>query len=81
MKRWILRARSTCLIVLSLKTVQEMVRTTHGQLVLLGQLVHTKNGNDILERLVVLEDLLDSGGNLVVLGTDLWGSKIRSLGN
>ena len=54
---------------------------TYGQLVLFRQLIHTKNGNDILERLVVLEDLLDSGGNLVVLGTDLWGSKIRSLGN
>ena len=44
---------------------------TYSQLVLFRQLIHTKNGNDILERLVVLEDLLDSGGNLVVLGTDL----------
>jgi len=35
-----------------------------GQLVLLTQLIHTKNGNDILERLVVLEDLLDLGGDL-----------------
>ncbi len=46
-------------------------QTTYSQLVLLGQLVHTENGNDILERLVVLKDLLDSGGNLVVLGTNL----------
>ena len=44
---------------------------TYGELVLLRQLVHTQNGNDILERLVVLEDLLDSGGNVVVLLTDL----------
>ena len=44
---------------------------TYGELVLLGQLVHTQDSNDILERLVVLKDLLDSGGDLVVLLTDL----------
>lgn len=47
------------------------VRDTYGELVLLGQFVHTENGNDILERLVVLKDLLDGGGNLVVFSTNL----------
>ena len=32
---------------------------TDGELVLLGQLVHAENGDDVLETLVVLEDLLD----------------------
>ena len=41
------------------------------KLVFLRQPVHTENGDDILERLVVLEDLLDSSGDLVVLGSDL----------
>ena len=44
---------------------------THGQLVLLRQLIHSKNGNDILERLVVLEDLLHGGGDIVVLLSNL----------
>lgn len=30
----------------------------------------TQNGNDILQRLVVLEDLLDTSSNRVVLSTD-----------
>lgn len=41
-----------------------------GQLVSLGQLIHTKNGNDILKRLVGLEGLLDVRGNIVVLLSD-----------
>merc|ERR1719206_1377176 len=39
-------------------------------LVLLRQLVHTQDSNDILERLVVLQQLLDITGNSVVLGSD-----------
>ena len=54
--------------------------TTYRQLVLLGQLVHTENGNDILERLVVLEDLLDGRRDLVVLRTDDTGVKHTRLG-
>ena len=42
----------------------------HLQLVFFGQLVHTKDSNDILERLVVLQDLLHTSGHLVVLTTD-----------
>ena len=40
---------------------QELLQTTgagHGQLVLLAQLIHTQNGNDVLQRLVLLQDLL-----------------------
>lgn len=44
---------------------------TYSQLVLFGQLIHTQDSDDILEGLVVLEDLLDSGGGLVVLLTNL----------
>ena len=40
------------------------------ELVFLGQLVHTQDGNDILKGLVVLQDLLDATGHAVVLGTD-----------
>lgn len=41
-----------------------------GKLVFLRQLVHTQNGNDILKGLVVLEDLLDTTSNVVVLITN-----------
>ena len=44
--------------------------TLDGELVLGTQLVHTKNGNNVLERLVLLEDLLDTGSGAVVLLTD-----------
>merc|ERR1711892_106561 len=37
------------------------------ELVFLRQLIHTKDSNDVLERLVILEDLLDTSGNVVVL--------------
>ncbi|EAA00316.4 AGAP012078-PA [Anopheles gambiae str. PEST] len=40
------------------------------QLVLLGQLIHTQDGDDVLERLVVLQDLLHATGDVVVLGAD-----------
>ena len=40
------------------------------ELVLLGQLVHTQDGDDILEGLVVLEKLLHTSGDVVVLITD-----------
>lgn len=49
----------------------DLTSTLDSQLVLFRQLVHSKNGNDILERLVILEDLLDGGGNVVVLLSDL----------
>ena len=42
----------------------------NGELVLLRKLVHTKNGNNVLEGLVVLEDLLHVTGAVVVLLAD-----------
>ena len=54
--------------------------TGHGQLVVLGQLIHTKNGNDILETLVVLEELLGGTGSLVVNLTDHTGVKHSTCG-
>ena len=40
------------------------------KLVFLGQLVHTQDSDDVLQRLVVLEDLLHTSGDLVVLGSN-----------
>ena len=40
------------------------------ELVLLGQLVHTQDSDDVLEGLVVLQDLLHATGNTVVLVAD-----------
>lgn len=51
-----------------------------GELVLLGQFVHTQNGDDVLERLVVLEQLLNTGSDVVVLLTDDCGVKHSRLG-
>ncbi len=45
----------------------DLAGTGDGHLVVLGKLVHAKNGNDVLETLVVLEELLDLTGDLVVL--------------
>jgi hypothetical protein len=58
----------------------DLTGTLDGKLVSFRQLVHTKNGNDILERLVLLEDLLDLGGNVVVVLTDDTGVKNTGLG-
>jgi hypothetical protein len=44
---------------------------THGQLVLLRQLVHAQNSNDILERLVILENLLNGSGDIIMLLANL----------
>uniref|UniRef100_A0A182WD12 Uncharacterized protein n=1 Tax=Anopheles minimus TaxID=112268 RepID=A0A182WD12_9DIPT len=48
----------------------DLAGTCHRQLVLLGQLIHTQDGNDILKRLVILQDLLHATGNVVVLRAD-----------
>mmetsp|Transcript_1202 Transcript_1202/g.3051 ORF Transcript_1202/g.3051 Transcript_1202/m.3051 type:complete len:274 (-) Transcript_1202:907-1728(-) len=40
--------------------------TRDGQLVLFAQLVHAEDGDDVLERLVVLQDLLGAAGDVVV---------------
>ncbi len=41
-----------------------------GELILLAELVHAQDSDDVLERLVVLQDLLHSSGDAVVLGAD-----------
>ena len=41
-----------------------------GELVLVGELVHAEDGDDVLELLVALEDLLDARRGLVVLLAD-----------
>ena len=46
-----------------------------GELVVLGKLVHAKNGDDVLETLVILKDLLGGTGDLVVLHSDDTGVK------
>ncbi|KAH3670907.1 hypothetical protein OGAPHI_000618 [Ogataea philodendri] len=45
----------------------DLSSSLNSQLVLFRQLIHTQNSNDILERLVSLQGLLDVGGNIVVL--------------
>jgi hypothetical protein len=62
---------------------QETLDTTgtlDGQLVLSRQLVHSQNGNDVLEGLVLLQDLLDAGGSPVVLLTNDTGVQHAGLG-
>ena len=46
-----------------------------GEFVLLRQFIHTENSDDILKRLVILEDLLDGGGDLVMFLSDLENQK------
>ena len=47
--------------------------TLNGQLISFRQFVHTQNGNDILQRLVFLEHLLDLGSGIVVVLSDNTG--------
>ena len=58
----------------------ELTCALDGKLVSLGKFVHTKNGNDILERLVLLEHLLHLGGGVVMVLTDDTGVKHTGLG-
>eukprot|EP00043_Microstomoeca_roanoka_P001490 m.33042 g.33042 ORF g.33042 m.33042 type:complete len:558 (+) comp10850_c1_seq1:312-1985(+) len=48
----------------------DLTGTSDGELIFLRQFIHTQDGNDILERLVVLKNLLDVTSALVVLVTD-----------
>jgi peptide chain release factor 1 len=58
----------------------ELTGTLDGELVSLRQFVHTQNGNDILEGLVLLEHLLDTGSGVVVLLADNTGVEHTGLG-
>ena len=55
-------------------------RSTYSEFVLLRQLVHAQDSNNILERLVVLKDLLDGSGDIVVFPTDDTGVQHTGLG-
>ena len=48
----------------------EQVQNTYSQLVLFRQFIHTQDSNDILKGLVVLKNLLDGSGDLIMLPTD-----------
>ncbi|XP_037510918.1 ATP synthase subunit beta, mitochondrial [Rhipicephalus sanguineus] len=48
----------------------DLAGARHCQFVLFRQLVHAQDGNDVLERLAVLENLLDTTCNVVVLLAD-----------
>ncbi|KAB5588085.1 Acetylglutamate semialdehyde dehydrogenase [Ceratobasidium theobromae] len=57
---------------------EELLDTTctcHDDLLLLGQLVHAEDRDDVLELLVLLEDGLHARGDLVVLLTDVLGGE------
>ncbi|KAH7467054.1 uncharacterized protein KRP23_11379 [Phytophthora ramorum] len=43
---------------------------SHGELVVLRELIHTQNGDNVLQTLVVLQQLLGGTGNVVVLLAD-----------
>ena len=47
-----------------------LARTRDGELVLLGELVHAEDGDDVLEVLVALQNALDLTGHTVVLLAD-----------
>src|SRR5579862_7698342 len=48
----------------------DLARAGHSELILLRQFVHPQDCDDVLQRLVALQDLLDLAGNLVVLLAD-----------
>ena len=48
----------------------DLAGARHGDLVLFRQLVHAENGDDVLQRLVALQDLLHAAGDRVVLLAD-----------
>src|SRR3989344_4625025 len=55
----------------------DLTRAGHGELVVLGQLVHAKDGDDVLEVLVTLQHFLHAAGNVVVLLAHHVGRKDR----
>mmetsp|Transcript_51522 Transcript_51522/g.154011 ORF Transcript_51522/g.154011 Transcript_51522/m.154011 type:complete len:576 (-) Transcript_51522:12-1739(-) len=51
----------------------DLAGTRHGELVLLAQLVHAQDRDDVLQRLVVLQDLLRAARHIVVALADNGG--------
>lgn len=58
----------------------DLTGTLDGELVALGQLIHTQDSDDILEGLVGLQGLLDLVGDVVVLLTDDGGVEQTRVG-
>jgi len=48
------------------KELLDLTGSSNGQLIFFGKIIHTENSNNILERLVVLEELLDTTSSLVM---------------
>ena len=48
----------------------DLARARHHQLVLFGELIHAQNGDDVLQRLVLLQHTLHRTGDVVVLLAD-----------
>ena len=57
----------------------DLAGATDDQLVLLGQLVDAEDGDDVLQVLVALQDLLHLAGDLVVLSPTISGATMRLL--
>mmetsp|Transcript_41840 Transcript_41840/g.126881 ORF Transcript_41840/g.126881 Transcript_41840/m.126881 type:complete len:271 (+) Transcript_41840:322-1134(+) len=57
-----------------------LTRTGNCQFIILRELVHTKDGDNVLQTLVVLKDLLGGTGNLVVVVTNDTGVKHTGCG-
>lgn len=53
----------------------DLTGTVHSELVILRQLIHTQDSNNILKILVGLQDSLDVTGNIVVITSDNLGGK------
>src|SRR5664280_1018191 len=52
------------------KETLDLARPLHHDLVLVGELVHAQDGDDVLQLAVPLEDLLHAGGDVVVFVAD-----------
>ena len=48
----------------------DLAGAADGQLILFRKLVHAEDGDDVLQRLVLLQRLLDAAGGLVMLLAD-----------
>ena len=56
----------------------DLPRTLHGELILLGQLVHAENRDDVLQRLVLLQRRLNRACRVVMLlADDAWLEQTR----
>ena len=57
------------------KELLDLSSSCDDELIFFGEIINTKNGNDILEGFIILEDLLDTSCNIVMLLTNGDGVK------